>query len=61
MAVGAEASIRFYSLIETAKANGLQPNGYLACVLADLPAAIAAEDDAAITQLLPWSFAATDA
>ena len=45
---GAEASARLYSLIETAKANGLEPYAYLARVFADLPAAIAATDDAAI-------------
>ena len=58
---GAEASARLYSLIETAKANGLEPYAYLARVFAELPAAIAAQDDAAITQLLPWNVAATDA
>lgn len=58
---GATASARLYSLIETAKANGLEPYAYLARVFADLPAALAAQDDAAITQLLPWNVAATDA
>ena len=58
---GAEASARLYSLIETAKANGLEPYAYLARVFAELPAAIAAQDDAAINQLLPWNIAATDA
>jgi transposase len=54
---GAEASARLYSLIETAKANGLEPYAYLARVFAELPAAITAQDDAAITQLLPWNVA----
>jgi hypothetical protein len=58
---GATASARLYSLIETAKANGLEPYAYLARVFADLPAAIAAQDDVAIEKLLPWSVAATDA
>jgi transposase len=58
---GAEASARLYSLIETAKANGLEPYAYLARVFADLPAAIAAQDDEAIEKLLPWNVAATDA
>jgi transposase len=58
---GATASARLYSLIETAKANGLEPYAYLAHVFAELPAAIAAEDDTAITQLLPWNIPATDA
>ena len=58
---GATASARLYSLIETAKANGLEPYAYLARVFADLPAAIAAQDDVAIEKLLPWNVAATDA
>jgi transposase len=58
---GAEASARLYSLIETAKANGLEPHAYLARVFAELPAAIAAQDDKAIEKLLPWNVAATDA
>lgn len=58
---GATASARLYSLIETAKANGLEPYTYLARVFTDLPAAIAAEDDAAIEKLLPWNVAVTDA
>ena len=54
---GAEASARLYSLIETAKANGLEPYAYLARVFEELPAAIAADDDDAITRLLPWNVA----
>ena len=58
---GATASARLYSLIETAKANGLEPYAYLARVFADLPVAIAAQDDEAIENLLPWNVAAIDA
>ena len=58
---GADASARIYSLIETAKANGLEPYAYLARVFADLPAAIAAQDDKAIEKLLPWNVPVTDA
>jgi transposase len=57
---GATASARLYSLIETAKANGLEPYAYLRRVFEELPAAIADDDDA-ITRLLPWNVAATDA
>ena len=53
---GAEASARL-----SAKANGLEPYTYLRRVLEELPVAIAANDDAAITQLLPWNVTATDA
>jgi transposase len=58
---GADSSARIYSLIETAKANCLEPYGYLARVFAELPAAIAAQDDKAIVKLLPWNVVATDA
>jgi transposase len=58
---GADGSARLYSLIETAKANGLEPYAYLKRVFTDLPAAIAGEDDQAIEKLLPWNVAATDA
>jgi transposase len=34
---GAEASCIFYSLIETAKANGLEPYSYLRCLFEQLP------------------------
>lgn len=48
---GAEASARLYSLIETAKANGLEPHAYLAHLFAELPKATKIEDFEA---LLPW-------
>jgi len=48
---GATASARLYSLVETAKANGLEPWAYLAEVFEKLPAAAT---DADIEALLPW-------
>jgi len=48
---GAQASARLYSLVETAKANGIEPWAYLHQVFARLPAATTAED---IEALLPW-------
>lgn len=51
---GAEASARLYSLIETAKANGLEPYAYLRRVFTDLPQAKILEDFEA---LLPWNIA----
>ena len=36
---GADASERLYSLIETAKANGLEPYAYLCHIFAELPKA----------------------
>jgi transposase len=47
---GAEASANLYSLIETAKTNGLEPFAYLRYVLAELPAATTLED---VEVLLP--------
>ncbi len=41
---GAEASANLYSLIVTAKANGLEPHAYLSLVFRDLPLARGVED-----------------
>ena len=48
---GATASANLYSLVETAKANGLEPWRYLEAVFERLPAAMS-EDD--IDALFPW-------
>ena len=47
---GAKSSANLYSLIETARANGLDPYGYLRRVFTDLPNAETVED---IEALLP--------
>ena len=47
---GAQASANLYSLIETAKANGLEPFAYLRYVFAELPAATTLDD---VEVLLP--------
>jgi len=49
---GAKASANLYSLIETAKGNGLEPYAYLKRVFTALPAATTVED---IEALLPWA------
>lgn len=49
---GAHASAALYSLIETAKANGLEPYGYLRKVFATLPG-ISTEEE--LQALLPWA------
>lgn len=49
---GATASANLYSLIETAKANGLEPHAYLTHLYAELPRAPTVE---AIEALLPWN------
>ena len=52
---GAEASAAFFSLIETAKASGLEPYAYLRHIFTKLPLAQTAEDYQA---LLPWNLGA---
>jgi len=54
---GARASATHYSLIETAKANGLEPYAYLKQVLTALPDAESVED---IEALLPWNIKKTE-
>jgi transposase len=48
---GAKASASLYSLVETAKANGLEPYAYLRHLFTELPKAQTVE---AIEALLPW-------
>ncbi len=48
---GANASARLYSLIETAKANGLEPHAYLTRLFTELPSATNVDD---IERLLPF-------
>ena len=50
---GAEAIATWYTLIETAKANGLEPYGYLKYLLTELPYFI--RDGRDIESLLPWN------
>jgi transposase len=47
---GAKASVNIYSLIETAKANNVEPSVYLKEVFTRLPAATCVED---VEALLP--------
>ena len=47
---GANASANLYSLIETAKANGIEPYAYLKMIFTALPKASSLED---IEALLP--------
>ena len=48
---GAKASANLYSLIETAKANNLEPYTYLKHIFDTIPNAQSFDD---IDQLLPW-------
>ena len=54
---GATSSAIIYSLVETAKANGLEPYTWLRRVMRDLPAAKTVED---VEALLPWNLQALD-
>ena len=49
---GVKASANLYSLVESAKANGLEPYQYLRQVFTALPQAETVED---IESLLPWA------
>ena len=54
---GANASAIIYSLLQTAKANGLEPYTWLRRVMRDLPAAKTLEE---MEALLPWNLHALD-
>ena len=49
---GAHASAAIYSIIETAKASGLDPYGYLKFIIEELPVVESVEQ---IDALLPWN------
>ena len=49
---GADASMKIYSMIETAKANELDPHKYLAFLLAHRPSGEMSDDE--LEQLAPW-------
>ena len=50
---GAHSSAVIYSLVQTAKANGVEPYAWLRRVMRDLPAAKTVDD---VEALLPWNF-----
>jgi len=54
---GANASAIIYSMVETAKANGLDPYAWLRRILRDLPAAKTVEE---VEALLPWNLHGMD-
>ena len=51
---GAHASAKLYSIIETAKAAGIEPYAYLRHIFAGLPQATTPAD---VQALLPWNIA----
>jgi transposase len=54
---GAHSSAVIYSLVQTAKANGLEPYAWLRRVIRELPAAKTVED---VEALLPWNLRIPD-
>ncbi len=52
---GAESSAAAYSIIETAKANGLDPYQYLTMIFKYLPSQDLIKEPEAINKFLPWS------
>jgi len=52
---GAAASAAIYSLVETAKANGLSPHHYLAHILEDLPGLPFRQYPDILAGYLPWN------
>ena len=52
---GADASMKIYSMIETAKANDLDPKKYLNYLLGHRPSVEMSDDE--LKQLAPWSSA----
>jgi transposase len=49
---GAVASANLFSIVETAKANGVEPHAYLSLLFSRLPYAKTVED---FETLLPWN------
>ena len=52
---GAKASATIYSIIETAKENGLNPFAYFTWLFEELPQLADPKDPQALDKLLPWS------
>ena len=50
---GANATMMAYTLIETAKANGLDPQDYISYILSKRPSAEMSDDE--LEHLMPWS------
>lgn len=51
---GAKASAGVYSLIETAKANGLNPTKYIQFILSDIPGSLFMQHPELLEDYMPW-------
>ena len=52
---GANASVIVFTVLETAKANGLNPEAYLNHILMVLPERFATDPKASVDDLMPWA------
>ena len=52
---GAKASAGIYTLIETSKANGLNPNKYIQYILSDIPGSAFLENPEFLEDYMPWN------
>ena len=52
---GAKASAIAYSVVETARANGLNPYQYLLHLFTELPSVLTKDPAAALTEFFPWA------
>ena len=52
---GAEASAGIYTLVETAKANGLNPRKYIQYILSDIPGSAFLQYPEFLEEYLPWN------
>ena len=52
---GANASVIIFTVLETVKANGLNPEAYLNHLLSVLPERFAADPHATVEDLMPWT------
>ena len=52
---GAEDSAIVYSIVETAKANGLNPRDYLKKLFEEIPKHMNDKDTSFLAGLLPWA------
>ena len=52
---GANASVIVFTVLETAKANGLNPEAYLNHLLSVLPERFSADPLASVDDLMPWT------
>ena len=52
---GASASVIVFTVLKTAKANGLNPEAYLNHLLVVLPERFAGDSQVKVDDLIPWS------